>query len=302
MSGTNYIEDVGGTDYPISAIKFDDLDGVYGVVGRSSIVQAASEEEVGFLISLPDVSGVYGPFEYHTPLVIDEYQHGAEVGSVTIKLGVGVSDQPGSVGDSISYPQYSTQSGGVFTVSDYGAAIITGEFDAIPCFAAGTLIATAAGEVAVENLQPCDLVTLASGDTARVTWIGHRRQHDGDVIRICRHAIAPHVPTRDLIVSADHGIYLDGVLVQAGLLVNGETILREHRAVVTFWHVELERHAILLADGASAESYLDTGNRRQFSNCDLLYDPQYLSANPCVEMVFDGERLDQIRARLPVFD
>ncbi len=169
-----------------------------------------------------------------------------------------------------------------------------------PCFATGTLIATAAGATTVETLTTVDEVILATGGTARVTWVGHRRQVDGTVIRVRAHALGHHSPERDLVVSADHGLYLDGVLIPAGLLVNGETIVEEHRDAVVLWHVELEQHGILLAENAAAESYLDTGNRRQFGNCSLAYDPIAAVQDPCAEMVFAGERLDQIRARLPL--
>ncbi len=177
---------------------------------------------------------------------------------------------------------------------DIGQFVIT----YVPCFASGSLIGTPSGDRSVEMLVRNDTVTLSTGDVARVIWVGHRRQIGGDVIRVRAHALGHHVPARDLTVSADHGLYLDGVLVQAGLLVNGETIVTEHRDTVTFYHVELEHHAILLAEGAPAESYLDTGNRRQFANCTLTYDPVSAAQKPCAEMVFAGERLEVIRARL----
>ncbi len=75
-------------------------------------------------------------------------------------------------------------------------------------------------------------------------------------------------------------------------------IRRERHDEVVFWHVELERHGILLAEGAPAESYLDTGNRRQFGNCALSYDPVPAVQEPCAEMVFAGERLDVTKAGL----
>ncbi len=191
---------------------------------------------------------------------------------------------------------------GAYTTANFKLTQINGGIDVTwqPCFATGTMIATGGGDAAVEDLVPGDQVALATGGSARVVWLGHRRQLDGHVIRIRTHALGPHQPVRDLIVSEDHGLFLDGVLVQAGLLVNGESVVREGRDRVIFWHVELDRHGILLAENAAAESYLDTGNRRQFGNCPLSYDPVQATSDMCAEMVFAGARLEAIRRRLAI--
>ncbi len=151
-----------------------------------------------------------------------------------------------------------------------------GRVEIVTCFAAGTRILTPGGEVAVEDLRPGDdVVTLRDGDrtTGAVTWIGRRRLDprrdpaNMAPVRIRRDAMAAGVPARDLRVSPDHCLYLDGALVPARLLVNGATIAPEtERREVTYFHVELARHAILLAEGLEAESYLDTGNRAFFAN------------------------------------
>ncbi len=50
-------------------------------------------------------------------------------------------------------------------------------------------------------------------------------------------------------------------------LINGGSIAREFPAEpFEYYHVELENHGILIAEGAQAESYLDTGNRSLFDN------------------------------------
>jgi antigen 43 len=85
-----------------------------------------------------------------------------------------------------------------------------------------------------------------------------------------RDAFADNQPHRDLVVSPDHGILIDGQLVPAKLLINGTTITQDRSVkTVTYHHVELDRHAILLAEGLPAESYLDTGNRAFFANAGL---------------------------------
>src|SRR5262249_32690104 len=144
------------------------------------------------------------------------------------------------------------------------------------CVAAGTRILTAKGEVPVETLAEGDSVMTVVGDEliARpIRWVGRRRidlnAHPRPTtvspIRIRRDAFAQSVPHRDLLVSPDHGILVGRQLICARQLVNGTTIQQEMgHAVIEYFHVELDSHAILLAEGLTAESYLDTGNRGFF--------------------------------------
>lgn len=143
------------------------------------------------------------------------------------------------------------------------------------CFAAGTRIRTDRGDVAVETLRAGDQVTTLSGEHHPVRWIGERKidltrhpePETAAPVRIRRGAIAEQVPARDLLVSPDHAIYLDGVLISARRLVNGTSITQDIQArTVHYFHVELDQHAILLAEDTPAETYLDTGNRDWFVN------------------------------------
>ena len=112
-----------------------------------------------------------------------------------------------------------------------------------PCLAAGTSIATPQGDRLVEKLAAGDHVSLAQGGQAEIVWLGTRRQHDGLVVRIRAGALGKSLPRRDLVVSTDHALYLDGVLVPAGLLANGDTVVAERWPTVTFRPCrELPRH------------------------------------------------------------
>ena len=146
------------------------------------------------------------------------------------------------------------------------------------CYARGTMIRTPTGELPVEKLRAGKLViTLVDGKEVpqTVTWLGHRRisiaghprPETVAPIRILRDAVADGMPHRDLVVSPDHAIFVDGTLICARQLVNGTTIRQERDwTTVDYYHVELEQHAILLAEGLPAESYIDTGNSGFFEN------------------------------------
>lgn len=156
-----------------------------------------------------------------------------------------------------------------------GAEILLENDNTPPCFAAGTHILTTSGPVAVEHLNPGDHVITASGHTAPIRWIGwrsinlacHSRPDAVSPIRITAGALAPAIPARDLFLSPDHALFLHGHLVPAKLLLNGVTIRRETDcASVTYFHIELDRHDIILAENLAVETYLDTGNRNAFAN------------------------------------
>ncbi len=160
-------------------------------------------------------------------------------------------------------------------------------FAVAPCFAAGTSLATLTGAVAVDRLRPGDLLRTAGGALRPVRWIGHRtidltRHPDprrAQPIRIRAEAFADGIPARDLLLSPDHAVFDRGRLIPIRLLVNGATITREpRRRAITYYHVELDSHDLLLAKGLAAESYLDCNNRGIFENAaePLILHPDFL--------------------------
>lgn len=145
------------------------------------------------------------------------------------------------------------------------------------CFVAGTLIATPGGAVPVESLTAGDLVLTADGQARPVRWLGRstlsrfgRDPLSLLPIRIKAGALAQNVPARDLLVSPGHAVLVGGVLVHATALVNGTSIVREQDTplLFTYYHVELDSHALLLAEGAPAESFLDGVEEIGFENWD----------------------------------
>ena len=144
----------------------------------------------------------------------------------------------------------------------------------ISCFAAGTRIATSAGMVGVEELRIGDSVLTINGRPERIRWIGrrqvdctrHPRPHAVWPVRIAAHCFGSGMPSRELHLSPDHAIYAEGALIPVKYLVNGSSISQEATATITYFHVELGRHDVLLAEGLPVESYLDTGDRRSFAD------------------------------------
>ncbi|MBS0642772.1 MAG: Hint domain-containing protein [Proteobacteria bacterium] len=148
------------------------------------------------------------------------------------------------------------------------------------CFVSGSRIRAARGEVPVQDLSPGDAVAVLRNGAQTfepVKWIGYtqvdiaRHAHPEDIapIRIRAGAITDNQPARDLLVSPEHCMVIDGLCVPAKLLVNGGSILTEYQhAPFTYYHLELENHGVLYAEDAETESYLDTGNRSVFDNAE----------------------------------
>ena len=184
-------------------------------------------------------------------------------------------------------------------------------FSGAPCYCRGTKLAAPAGDVRVEDLEIGDLVLTASGVAKPVKWIGHRRldcaRHTmpSEIwpVRVAAGAFGEGQPARDLWLSPGHCVAVDGVLIPIRFLANGRSIAQVETAAVEYWHVELDQHDILLAEGLPAESYLDCGNRNGFAN-----GGAFIEAHPdfepkdwretCLPLVKQGPEVARAKARL----
>lgn len=176
----------------------------------------------------------------------------------------------------------------------------------VVCFLAGTMIATPSGEAAIETLKAGDLVLTADGSARLVRWLA--RQMISTVfadplkvmpILVRAGALGDGLPKRDLYVSADHALLLDGMLAQAAALVNGTTIIRHTDMPTTFayFHIELEDHTLILAEGVPAETYVDNVARRRFDNY-AEYVALYGDAGPAIPEI-DLPRVKSARQLAP---
>lgn len=142
------------------------------------------------------------------------------------------------------------------------------------CFGAGTRIETAGGPRPVEALRPGDVLRTADGRDCVLRWVGHRRLSAADLILhprlrpvvIAADAFGPGQPARDLTVSPQHRILIEGW--QAELLFGAAAVLvpalhlpapLARRAEVTgpvdYYHLFLDDHEILLSEGLPSESF-----------------------------------------------
>lgn len=229
---------------------------------------------------------------------------------VTLASGnvLAVTNATGTIA-SLHLDPASSYAGETFSLGNSGAGAET--ITVIPCFVRGTRIRTIRGDVPVEALIPGEQVITADGDRRPVRWIGRRQidltrhPHPENVypVRILADSFAAGLPARDLWVSPGHSLLVEGVLIPAEHLVNGATIRRERVEQVEYFHVELDRHDILLSEALASESYLDTGNRAAFANAGepAVLHPDF-SARPhggtCAPLLVEGPLVGAARERL----
>ena len=187
-----------------------------------------------------------------------------------------ISDNNGGVFAAL---QKSTNGG--FYYGKLDSSVYAADFNGSnPCYCPGTLIRVKRGEKRVEKLKVGDKIMTASGALRPIKWIG-RRSYAGrfikgrtDILPVCikANALADNVPKRDLWISPHHAMFFkdehsDGVLIEAKDLVNGASIVQAERVKkVEYFHIELDSHDVIVAEGALSETYLDEDNR--------LYIPQ----------------------------
>lgn len=181
----------------------------------------------------------------------------------------------------------------------------------LTCYCRGTLIRTATGDTPIEDLHIGDCVLTASGEARPIRWLGSRgldctRHPEPSLvwpIRIQAGAFGQDQPARDLWVSPLHSILVADVLIQAQMLVNDATIVQEPCEQVEYWHLELDSHDILLAEGLPGESYLDVGNRTAFINGGAFieaypdFKPKHWSET-CVPLAKEGAAVQSAKAAL----
>ncbi|WP_340331197.1 Hint domain-containing protein [Microbaculum marinum] len=188
------------------------------------------------------------------------------------------------------------------------------------CFAAGTLIRTPDGDLPVETLAEGDTVVTASGEERAIRWSGARtvdcstttNPRQAWPVRVSEDAFGPGLPERELWLSPAHAVQVsageqadaaDDVLVPIGSLVNGATIEQIPLETIDYYHIELDTHDVVIANGLPAESYLDCGNRDFFAGADVAPESERAEIDPadlpfCLPLVTGGGVVEEVRAQL----
>lgn len=155
----------------------------------------------------------------------------------------------------------------------YGALV--DDISLMVCLTAGTMIETPDGPRAIEALVAGDMVQTRAG-AKPIQWIGRRKITAAEMarnpklcpVRIRRGALGPDLPNRDLLTSRQHRMLIcskiakrmfdtQDALVSAIRLTElpGIDVVEDLEAV-EYFHVLLEGHEILTANGAPTESLL----------------------------------------------
>ncbi len=177
--------------------------------------------------------------------------------------------------------------------------------EGVVCFTPGTWLETPKGARLVEDLAAGDKIVTKDNGAETILWVGSRNvsgarlyaMPDLRPVRIRENALGAGQPAGDLVVSPDHRMLVRGkaaralwgedeVLVAARDLINGTGVTRDMAAKsVTYYHLMLENHEVLVANGLETESFhpaaarLDAIAEEQRQRLfdvmpDLAYDPE----------------------------
>lgn len=173
-----------------------------------------------------------------------------------------------------------TEGSEVNTLNNVQSLVFADQTVSLNCFLAGTPILTPAGEVAVEDLRAgCEVLTI-SGRPARVWRLVRRHVPQPSAammpVRIRAHSFGAGQPCRDLYLSREHAVFTGDVLIPIRALIDGGNVARVAMPDVTYLHIQLERHDVVLASGLACETYLE--------HDDDMFDGQALAPSELSDM------------------
>jgi uncharacterized repeat protein (TIGR03803 family) len=261
-------------------------------------------QNLGWIFEIKDDNGSYNA----TPIDVGDFAGHTQGAYATSTL---ILDQAGDLfGTTQGYKQ-AQDSGTVFELGNVQFVVA--------CFRRGTSIEIAHGhQQNVEDLEIGDEVRTASGALRPIKWIG-RRSYSGrfligrkEILPVCFKAgsLGDNVPARDLWISPHHAMYFapadqGGVLIEAKDLINGISIVQaEWVESVDYFHIELDTHDVIVAEGALSETFIDDDSRAVFHNAheyDVLYANEFSApARYYAPRRNEGYTVEAVRQQLAV--
>lgn len=241
---------------------------ISGTVESGVTIDFSQSAAIIDIATLANLSGVIAGFSVGAGIdfvqsgqLTDTYQMGVN-GFGTLAI----SNSTTTIGDlQFSNPSFSSAS---FVINNLGSGI---EQIAVSCFVTGTPIRSRGLDVPVERLRIGDYVDTQDGRSVPIKWIGRRRlcgsiSAEDFPIVFPRGSLGRELPTSELQISSDHGFFIGGLLIPAGLLCNKVIRKIDPGDTITFYHIECEKHELILAAGVAVESFLDLHSREGFDN------------------------------------
>ncbi len=138
--------------------------------------------------------------------------------------------------------------------------------DIVVCFTRGTMIQTAEGEKAIEDLEVGDMIVTRDRGLQPMRWVGSRKVPAKGKLAPIRIKAGAMKNDRDLLVSPQHRMLVEGwraellfndreILAAAKHLVNGDTIFVDEGGEVEYFHILFDSHELVFANGAWSESF-----------------------------------------------
>jgi hypothetical protein len=145
--------------------------------------------------------------------------------------------------------------------------------DAFSAFAMGALVSTPNGQIAVEDLQPGDMINTTAGEPAKLLWIGSSTivpasgERRTPLIRIMADTFGPSRPSSFLTVGPSARLLQtphhmrgdeasDQMFTLASEFVDGVNVIEVCPPTpVRMFHLCLERHAAIIVGGMEMETF-----------------------------------------------
>ncbi|WP_276152100.1 MULTISPECIES: Hint domain-containing protein [unclassified Sulfitobacter] len=187
--------------------------------------------------------------------------------------------------------------------------------NAFSAFARGTLIATPQGDVAVEDLQPGDMVNTSTGEAAKLIWIGSSNFVPADagrrtpLLRIMADTFGQGRPSSFLtvgpaarILHTPHHLRAEAgeqqLLTPVRAFLDGVNVIEVVPPTpVRLFHICLERHAAIRVGGIEMETF-HPGSKAIHGVAQSLRD-RFLAMFPRISHVTDFGPLAHPRAPEP---